>query len=569
MSEREGLKFGILCSSLTFYRWQAEITELLIANGHQPSLIIMKAKEESSISGFQKFKQYPWKLLLYRLYQRYIFKPVMKQEVEMSQTLKNVPVQYCQIRKVDFSEFFADEDVSFILQQKLDFILRFGFNILRGKVLQAARYGIWSFHHGDEQRYRGGPPCFWEIYRNDPVTGAVLQKLNEKLDGGVILRKGWFGTIKHSYRENLERVYAGSVPWVLQVCNDIQNDIAGYLDAPGSSTQAQVSKAPGNLLMIWFAIKISTNRIRFHLKDILLHEKWNIGYIEAPMEKVAFRWDAYSKRIKWLPKPSSNTYVADPFVYNLGEVHRVVYEKYDYSGMRGDIGQLTLDLNESNETGVAALNDGSHFSFPFLFEHGVDIYCLPENAASGKLSLYRLSCNEKSFEHVTDLLPEPIIDPVLFKWGAYWWLFGTMLGYPSESLYIWYSTQMEGPFQAHINNPVKTDISSSRSAGKPFIVGNTLYRPAQNCSRTYGGSLVINQVLTLSPEEFIEQPATELFPLKKWQFSKGMHTLSGSGNITVIDAKRMQFIPIASWNKLKMKVGIRLTTKSGLESLEV
>jgi hypothetical protein len=557
MREREGMKFGILCNSLTLHRWQAEIIELLMANGQQPSLIIMKASDDTSNSGFQKLKKYPWKFLLYRLYLRYIFRPSMKQEVDMGQTLKNVPVQYCQIRKVDFSEFFTDEDVGFIQQQKLDFILRFGFNILRGKILKAAKYGIWSYHHGDEQQYRGGPPCFWEIYRNDPVTGAVLQKLNEKLDGGVILRKGWFGTIKHSYRENLDRVYAGSVPWVLQVCNDIENDSAAYLDAPGSSTRAPLSKAPGNLRMLWFAVKVSANRFMYHLKDILLHEKWNIGYIEAPMEKVAFRWDVYSKRIKWLSRPSRNIYIADPFIYKLGETYRLVYEKYDYTIMHGIIEQIALNGTSTNEFVAEALDDGSHFSFPYLFEHGFEIYCLPENAASGKLGLYRLSCNEKGFEHVSDLLSEPIIDPVLFRWGAYWWIFGTLPGYASESLYIWYSDQMEGPFQAHINNPVKTDISSSRSAGKPFVVGNTLYRPAQNCSHTYGGSIVINQVLTLSPEEFIEQPATELYPYKKWHFNKGMHTLSGSGNMTVIDARRQQFIPVATWNKFLRKTGIK------------
>lgn len=557
MPECEGLKFGILCNSLTLHRWQAGIIELLIANGHEPALIIMKAGEATRISRFQKLKKYPLKFLLYRLYQRYFFKPAMKEEVDMSHTLKNVPVQYCQIRKVDFSEFISDDDVSFIQHQKLDFILRFGFNILRGKVLHAAKYGIWSYHHGDEQYYRGGPPCFWEIYRNNPVTGAVLQKLNEKLDGGVILRKGWFGTTRHSYRENLDRVYAGSIPWVLQVCNDIQNDLAEYLNAPGSSTHAPICKVPGNLSMLWFGIKISANRLIYHLKDILLHEKWNTGYIEAAMEKVAFRWDVYSKRIKWLPRSSKNTYVADPFVYSLGEEHRLVYEKYDYRVMRGTIEQLTPGGNSSFESGAEVLNDGTHFSFPYLFEQGVEIYCLPENAATGKLKLYRLSCNEKSFEHVADLLSEPIIDPVLFRWGAYWWIFGTLPGYPSECLYIWYSTQMEGPYKAHINNPVKTDICSSRSAGKPFIIGNTLYRPAQNCSQTYGGSIVINQVLTLTPDEFIEQAATELFPLKKWHFNKGMHTLAGTGKLTVIDAKQMRFIPQASLNKLQKKIRIK------------
>jgi len=44
-------------------------------------------------------------------------------------------------------------------------------------------FGVWSWHHGDEDKYRGGPPAFWEIVNADPVTGALLQRLTERLDG--------------------------------------------------------------------------------------------------------------------------------------------------------------------------------------------------------------------------------------------------------------------------------------------------------------------------------------------------------------------------------------------------
>lgn len=556
MPENKGLKFGILCNSMNFHRWQAEIIRMLVQHGHEPALIIMNAEKAPSVPPAEKLKKYPWKHFLYRIYQRFYFKPAMKQEIDLSDELKKVPLQACQIRKVDFSEFFSDEDVDFIKNQELDFILRFGFNIIRGKILYAARYGIWSYHHADEQKYRGGPPCFWEIYHNDPVTGAVLQRLNEKLDAGVILRKGLFGTIKHSYRENLGRVYSGSIPWVLQVCTDIQNGKATYFDAPGSTTRARLYKAPENLQMLRFGIKLFVNRLKFHFKDILLSEKWNIGIIEAPTDKVAFNWKAYSKRIKWLPEPAAGTYVADPFIYTLGDVNRLVYEKYDYRSMQGNIEQLTLTNAHPDDEKVMVINDGTHFSFPYVFEHEVEVYCIPENAASGKTRLYRLSCSEKQFEPIAEISDKPLVDPVLFKFANYWWLFGTLPGFPSERLYIFYATNLLGPYHPHAGNPVKTDIFSSRPAGKPFVVEGTLYRPAQNCSKTYGGSIMINQVITLSPEEFQEQPSTELFPFRNWLYNKGMHTLSGNGGITVIDAKRMQFIPVASWNKLKRKLGI-------------
>ena len=58
-----------------------------------------------------------------------------------------------------------------------DLILRHDFNIIKGEILNSSKYGIWSFHHGDTSKYRGGSG-FWEIINNEPTTGVTLLKLN-------------------------------------------------------------------------------------------------------------------------------------------------------------------------------------------------------------------------------------------------------------------------------------------------------------------------------------------------------------------------------------------------------
>lgn len=550
----EGLRFGILCNSVELQHWQAEIVRMLRDNGHQLCLIITKPSHDEGKPAGNKLKDYPWKNLFYSAYMRLFFKSVMRKPVDMNTELMDIPVQKCRIRRVDFSEFFSDEDVKFIQDQQLDFILRFGFNIIRGKILQSAKFGIWSFHHGDELKYRGGPPCFWEIFYNDPITGAVLQKLNEKLDAGTILRKGWFGTIRHSYSENLDRVYAATIPWVLQVCNDILKGNTTIFEAPGSATQAPLYKAPGNGSMLLFLLRLIWNRIELHLKNLLLHEKWNVGIIEAPPAKVAFNWQVYAKRISWLPEKPRHVYAADPFVYSIGGIHRIVYEEYDYKKLCGNISQQPLLDDDPLQEPTPLLNNGSHFSFPFLIEHEAEIYCLPENAISGKTNLYRLDCSEKSLEFVCELLPFPLVDPVLIQSGDTWWLFGTKPGYASECLYLYYADNFCGPYTAHVNNPVKTDISSSRPAGKPFLSDGVLYRPAQNCSLKYGGSIAINQVLTLTKDEFLEQTVTEIFPSTKWAYKSGIHTIAGNQRYTVVDAKKLRFIPEATWARFKARI---------------
>ncbi|MEQ1731550.1 MAG: hypothetical protein ABL982_24525, partial [Vicinamibacterales bacterium] len=90
---------------------------------------------------------------------------------------------------------FSDDDLRAIANHQLDVILRFGFNILRGGILDAARCGVWSYHHGDNDSYRGGPPLLWEIVEGNPESGVILQKLTDALDNGLVLRKSTFRTL--------------------------------------------------------------------------------------------------------------------------------------------------------------------------------------------------------------------------------------------------------------------------------------------------------------------------------------------------------------------------------------
>ena len=45
------------------------------------------------------------------------------------------------------------------------------------------------------------------------VDETVLQRLTDRLDGGIVLAKGWFRTIDHSYVRNRDQAYFGSAGW--------------------------------------------------------------------------------------------------------------------------------------------------------------------------------------------------------------------------------------------------------------------------------------------------------------------------------------------------------------------
>jgi len=111
------------------------------------------------------------------------------------------------VSKSGYIHRFKKEDVDKIKALKLDVILRFGFNILYGKVLTSAKHGIWSYHHADNSVNRGVPPGFWEVALKSPYTGVTLQVLTEDLDNGIVLKKGFYPTYFKSWNENKRRIY--------------------------------------------------------------------------------------------------------------------------------------------------------------------------------------------------------------------------------------------------------------------------------------------------------------------------------------------------------------------------
>jgi hypothetical protein len=93
-----------------------------------------------------------------------------------------------------FVHRFPSEALDRIRAKNLDVLIRFGFNVLKGEILTAARFGVWSYHHGDNEFYRGGPTLFWELYEGSPLSGVLPQVLTEELDAGIVLCKSLFAT---------------------------------------------------------------------------------------------------------------------------------------------------------------------------------------------------------------------------------------------------------------------------------------------------------------------------------------------------------------------------------------
>lgn len=63
-------------------------------------------------------------------------------------------------------------------------VLLGGFGIVKQEVAATARLGILSYHHGNMRKYRGQPPCVWELYNGEREMGVTVQRLGAGLDNG-------------------------------------------------------------------------------------------------------------------------------------------------------------------------------------------------------------------------------------------------------------------------------------------------------------------------------------------------------------------------------------------------
>ena len=154
------------------------------------------------------------------------------------------------------------------------------------------------------------------------------------------------------------------------------------------------------------------------------------------------------------------------------------------------------------------------------------------------------------------------MDPTVLRHDGLWWLWGTSGDdEPDSKLFLWYAPDLWGPWRPHPGNPVKVDVRSSRPAGRPFLHEGSLYRPAQDCSRTYGGGITINRVTCLSPTEFREEAAVHVEPWDR-KYPSGIHTLVGDGALTVLDGKRVVIAPDLLGRRLTHKL-LRLARSLG------
>lgn len=432
----------------------------------------------------------------------------------------------------------ADDDIQSVTRYDLDVALKLGFEGLSGSALHIARHGIWSYHHGDPARRRGGPAGFWEVMERDEVTGCVLERLTEDPEGGIPIKRSFASTDKYSVRRSKNNYFWTSSSFVLRALRDLRGAaleartgevVAGRPFVPYSD---RLYDRPRNGEMAGLLLRHGYRVARDRIGHRLRPERWVLGYrlTSAVPSLHRFRYMV----------PQGGAVWADPFPVAADDRYYIFFEEQDTADAPARISVIEMGCDGAWTSPEPVLSANYHLSYPSVFEWHGCFYMIPETVATERVELYRCIDFPHRWElHAVLLEGVRAVDATVADIDGRLWMFVSIAvegARDFDELHLFSADSPTGPWKAHRTNPVKSDARSSRPAGRLFEWGGKLHRPAQDCGRRYGYGVSINVITQLDDHGFEEREVSRMEP--NWDRSVvATHTLNTVPGLTVVDAR--------------------------------
>lgn len=519
------MKIGILIAdfdALQNYEYRI-IQQIIDDSTLELSVLIKDGRESEPMSGFMgKAKRFiklkRWFALLILKIQILIETKIIKTDTPVADVsrvrryLESLPVIFLKPESKGYMDYLSVEDADLVRGYNLDLILRHEFRIIQGNILNAAKHGIWSFHHADNSINRGGPPCFWERVLKQPVVGVTLQRLTSELDGGLVIDKGFYN-MHWSYYKLKNDVYENSVTLLMKNIKKLQRGEVEYTKSEVYSNPLYRSPS------LWYVLKYVSS---FYAKILLIFYYRFLsvfgGYRENCWTLFIGKGNFMDKslyKIKPVKLPA-NAFWADPFLFPYKEETYVFFENYDYKKKKAGISCGKVVDNKIKDI-QDVLNLDYHLSYPFMIEEDGDIYMMPETSNAKRVEIYKCErFPDKWSLYSTAFEGEIVSDTSYYKdaQGQRWLFLTRGEGDLSSELYIYKIDSLKmNIIEPHVQNPVIIDTRIARCGGPIFEQEGQLYRPSQcNIKDIYGYGLNINRIKKLTIEEYEEEKVATVEP---------------------------------------------------------
>ncbi|KAB1155834.1 glucosamine inositolphosphorylceramide transferase family protein [Flavobacterium luteum] len=524
------IKVIILTDGQRVKKWVADIVEYVASSSDfvVSGVVVNKGSKHSNSS------------FLYRGL-RYLDSKFFKAKSNPFQTVSlnldtNLIYSTTPIQK-QFSDWLDEDCLSFLREKQPDLILRFGFRILRGPILAMPKFGIWSLHHGDNKVNRGGPPGFWEVVRQEEISGVTLQQITEDLDGGKVIGRAFTKTDLLSFHRNQVNLFETGVRLFHEKLDKLAIGKLLSEREPFDFYSNPLFKNPDNKRALRIIFDFGIRILKRTFENLFYEEQWIISHSKTNNSEESFY------RFQNLIPPKGISW-ADPFpVYHNNELWLFAEEIIGKG-----LGKIVCFkyINEEKRFGSpqTIIQESFHLSYPFVFQYENTWYMMPETGDSGNVILYK----SKSFPYnwtKQKIVVEnkKLYDATPFEHNGKWYCFAserskaTLTPNDLLQLYILEDGPL-GSWKEHPASPIKIDVRGGRCAGEIFQKEGKTFRPAQLGAPKYGYAIQIYEILQLDDLNYEERLVDTILP--NWRKENlATHTYNQANGWQFIDSQQL------------------------------
>ncbi|MBD0331939.1 MAG: hypothetical protein ICV66_04730 [Chitinophagaceae bacterium] len=538
---KEKLKIALLIDSYFIPNWQYSIIKEIRYSSYAEIKLIIKKDVPHWNRSTTNSKLFQWHLKFDEL--------LLGRETDCSRMvdsgkilsdnneMKVVPVEDC------CAISFTSDDVQAIRKYKCDVILNIGFGIVKGDILNAAKYGVWAYQYGSHPHFKDEAFGYWEVMKGYETTVSTLRQMDNNNEEGKVIHRSWMPTHSLSVSKTRNAAYWRASTFIPRILEGLYIYGDAYLERLANNFKentAPDTERPYKIPSIQTTLKnifIHFNKIsrRVYQKVVSIDQWYLLFKIKSNST-----FSTSTENFKALTPPTDRFW-ADPFVISQDNRHYIFLEELLFKTKKGHISVIELDEQGNVLQSGKALERPYHLSYPFVFKYNEHYYMLPETGENKTIELYKCVSFPYKWEFVMNLMEGfHTADATLFYHANKWWLFccidstGREVGMLDE-LHLFFSDDLfTKNWQPHPCNPIDTNTKTARPAGNIFIHENKIYRPSQDCSGSYGKAINFNQIIRLSETEYEEEVVSKIVP--GWEKNiKRSHTFNFNDQITVMD----------------------------------
>ena len=542
------VRVGLLIDSFVVEFWVYSMIEIIKSSDFAEIVLIVKKREIISQRSYFTRLHKNVNSLFYRVYRKVenaISKPnpnafERRDFLPLVGTVDVLEVECLEESDVDY---ISEVDINGINRYNIDVFIKLGFGKLRGDVLKIAKCGIWSYYHEDNLIKRGGPPGFWEVFLRKREIGSNLQMLTDDIDGREVLYRSW-STLHRFLNESLNGYYWKTslfIPRKLKELYEIgEEEFLKKVKVENAHLEfysSKLYKVPSNFKFLQLFASYTWDWAKLRIWKLFNFQQWILLYSLNNNKSISTSIFNYKRIV-----PPKDRFWADPCVIFENGTYYIFLEELFFKGSgKGHISVIIMNENGEYSAPKIILKKPYHLAYPFVFEYSGKYYLIPESCENSTIQLYHSTGFPYEWEFQMNLMENvKAVDTTIVIKDNKFWLFTSLKeisGVPyGEELFLFSSDNLFSKnWVSHPCNPVVTDVKSARPAGRIFYHNEKLYRPSQDCSYSYGYSIVINEILVLNEKEYKEIKVSDIYP--NWANDvEATHTFSFNNKLTVIDA---------------------------------